>query len=130
MELSQKPYFLAHIERFFIYALLCPASYAPSFRQNRGLVKLHNRGKFRKYTICDCQIINFPRFSYHPWNGTFLGVLMLFLSQIQLDFAEIFIRSILSLNKHSVWRIFQNFEFFPKRDISKVYSFALFFGPI
>ena len=32
------------------------------------------------------------------------------------------------LKKQSVWRIFQNFEFFLKRDISKVYSFALFWA--
>ena len=65
-------------------------------------MKLHNHGKFHKYSICDCQVIDFQRFLYYPSNGPFLGVLMPFLSQIQLDFAEIFSRSIPSLNKHSV----------------------------
>ena len=28
--------------------------------------RLHNRGNFYKYNICDCQIISFQKFSYHP----------------------------------------------------------------
>ena len=52
LKLSQKPDFLPHFERFFVYNLLCPMSYTPIFCQTKGLIKVHNRGKFH-------QVINF-----------------------------------------------------------------------
>ena len=36
-----------------------------SFCQVKGLMKIHNRGKFHLYSICGCQFINFPMFSWH-----------------------------------------------------------------
>ena len=76
LELNQKTYFLAHFERFFIWALLRPTSRAPIFIQNKDLIKLHNCGQFHKHRICDFEIINFQKFLHYPWNGPFLGVLM------------------------------------------------------
>ena len=58
----KKTDFLAHLKRFFVYALLRPTSYTPRFCQE--LMKLHNRGKFHKYNIYGCQVINFQMFSY------------------------------------------------------------------
>ena len=92
--------FLAHFQRFFVYILLRPTSYTLSFCQIKDLMKLHNRGKFRK----------------HPWNGPFWEVFGSFLPQISLDFAKIFSWAILLLKKHTVWRILQNFEFFLKME--------------
>ena len=63
-ELSQQTNFLSHFERFIVYALLRPTSYATSFFHNKGLMKFHNRGKFNKYSICGCQVASFQRFSY------------------------------------------------------------------
>ena len=32
---------------------------APIFCQMKGLIEIHNRGKFDEYRICGCQFINF-----------------------------------------------------------------------
>ena len=49
------------------------------FFQMKGLMKIHNRGKFHLYSICGCQFINFQMFLWQ-WNirelghfGAFLG---------------------------------------------------------
>ena len=39
-------------------------SYALIFWHMKGLIKIHNRGKFYEYSIFDCQVINFQSFSY------------------------------------------------------------------
>ena len=36
----------------------------PIFWQMTGLIKIHNRVEFYKYSILDCQVINFQSFSY------------------------------------------------------------------
>ena len=80
-KLIQKPYFLAQFQKFFIYALLGPTTYAPSFCQNKGFMKLDNRGKFHMYSICGYQVTKFQRFSYrfsihemaHFWEGGGFG---------------------------------------------------------
>ena len=59
--------------------LLPPLSYALIFWQMKGLIKIHNRGKFYEYSILDCQVINFQSFSYRfsihemPLFGEVLG---------------------------------------------------------
>ena len=58
-KLSQKTDFLALFQRFLIYALLHPKSYAPVFCQVKGLMKIHNHDKFHWCGFCDCQVINF-----------------------------------------------------------------------
>ena len=145
--IESKNDFLAYSERFFIYILSYRTSYASSFSQNKGLMKLHNRGKFHKYTICGCQVINFQRFSnrfnIHDMAGVFCFVLFLrgwgekwvaslgyFLPQIRFDFSAIYSRGLNILDKHSVGRSFPNFESFLKREIPKLYSFGPFLGPI
>ena len=39
-------------------------SYALIFLQMKGLIKIHNRGKFYEHSIFDCQVINFQSFLY------------------------------------------------------------------
>ena len=34
------------------------------FFQMKGLMKIHNRDKFHRYSICGCQFINFQMFSW------------------------------------------------------------------
>ena len=79
-KLGQKTNFWAHFERFFHYTLLRPLSYAPIFCQIKGLMMIHNRGKFHQYSISGSQAINFQMFlwrcSIHemaPFGG-FLGL--------------------------------------------------------
>ena len=75
--------FWAHFERFFYYALLRPPSYAPIFSQIKGLMVIHNHGKFHQYSISGSQVINFQMFSWQcstyemaPFGG-FLGLFSL-----------------------------------------------------
>ena len=41
---GSKNNFLAHFERFFVYAFLHPIIYVPSFYQIKHLMEIHNRG--------------------------------------------------------------------------------------
>ena len=41
-KLAPKPDFLAHFDRFFVYAVLHPLSYAPILHQIKGLMKIYN----------------------------------------------------------------------------------------
>ena len=45
-KLTQNTHFLALFQRFFDHALLRLMSYAPISGQMKGLMKIHNRGKF------------------------------------------------------------------------------------
>ena len=45
-KLGQKTDFLAHFQRILVYTLLCLIIYAPIFCQMKGLMKIHNLGKF------------------------------------------------------------------------------------
>ena len=64
--LSQKTDFLARFWRFFDYTFLRPMSYALTFWQMKGLLMMHNRGKFYEYSNFGCQVINFQSwFSIH-----------------------------------------------------------------
>ena len=47
--------------RFFVYALLHPLL-CPNFYQMKGVIVIHNAGKFHHYSISRCQVINFERF--------------------------------------------------------------------
>ena len=57
---------------FFHHAQLPPVDDAPILSQNKGLMEIHNRGKFHEYTICGCQVINVQMFS-HQQKRPFLG---------------------------------------------------------
>ena len=46
LKLSKKIDFLAHFERFLVYAFLRPMSYTPIFCQIKRLMEVHNCGKF------------------------------------------------------------------------------------
>ena len=46
LKLSQKIDFLAHFERFLIYAFLRPMNYTPIFSHIKPLMEVHNHGKF------------------------------------------------------------------------------------
>ena len=58
---------------------LTPYELRAIFWQMKGLIKIHNRGKFYEYSILDCQVINFQSFSYRfsihemPRFGEILG---------------------------------------------------------
>ena len=77
-KLSQRTNFLAFFQRLFNHCLLRPMSYAPIFCQMKCLMKIHNHDKFHLYSICGCQVINFPIFSW--WCSihemAFLGVFL------------------------------------------------------
>ena len=61
-KLSKKTGFVGHFLRFFVYALLRLLCYAPIFSQMKGVIEIHNPGKFHHYTISGCQVIDFPMF--------------------------------------------------------------------
>ena len=63
-KLSQKNDFLTHFERFLVYAFLRPMNYAPIFEEMKGLMKIHNPGKFHLYNVSGCQVINFQKIPY------------------------------------------------------------------
>ena len=66
--------YLPVMQCFFIYTLLQPMSQASIFCHIKGLMKIHNRGKFDQYSICGCQVKIFSKFCKpirHPWNGCF-----------------------------------------------------------
>ena len=101
LNLSQKIDFLAHFERFLVYAFLRPASYTPIFCQIKCLLEVHNCGKFHLCSICGCQVINFQMFSWRcsiheMGGGGGGGGSGPFLPQIWLQFAEISTRGSLS----------------------------------
>ena len=62
----------------------------------------------------------------YPWNGTFLRFFGPLLRQILFDLAKTLTIGILQEEKHSVWKILENFEFWLKRNTAKVYSFGPF----
>ena len=61
-KLGKKTGFVGHFLRFFVYALLRPLCYAPIFYQMKGVIEIHNPGKFHHYTICGCQVTDFQMF--------------------------------------------------------------------
>ena len=62
LKLGTETDFVCHFQRFFVYALLRPVSYTQIFRQKKGLIEIHNPGKFHHYTISGCQVIDFQMF--------------------------------------------------------------------
>ena len=118
--------YLPVMQCFFIYALLQPMSQASIFCHIKGLMKIHNRGKFDQYSICGCQVKIFSKFCKpirHPWNGCFEFFVPL-LPQIWSDFTEIFTRDSILADKNSTWIIFQKSEFLRKRDEPKICVFG------
>ena len=81
VKIGRKTDFRAYFERFSHYAVLHPPSYAPVFRQIKGLMVIHYRDKFYHYSISGSQVINFQMFSW--WcsiheKASFGGFLWLF----------------------------------------------------
>ena len=77
-KLTQKPHFVVGIENFLDPTLFCPLGDIPIFGQMKGLLEIHNRGKFHWYSICGCQVIYLQIFSYHQ-KAAFLAVFGWFL---------------------------------------------------
>ena len=61
-KLGQKTDFVGYFQSFLVYALLRLVSYAQIFCQMKGLIEIHNPGKFHLYTISLCQVIDFQMF--------------------------------------------------------------------
>ena len=61
--MGQKTHFFAFFQRFFDHALLHPMGDALIFCQIKGLMAIHNRGKFHQPSICSSQVSNFQMFS-------------------------------------------------------------------
>ena len=62
-EINPKTHFWARFQKFFSHALLQPTCDAPIFCQIKGLMKIHNRGKFHWRSVCGSQVMNFQMFS-------------------------------------------------------------------
>ena len=108
--------YLPVIQCFFIYALLQPMSQASIFCHIKGLMKIHNRGKFDQFQSFANQ------FGIHE-----MAVLSFFvplLPQIWSNFTEIFTRDSILADKNSTWIIFQKSEFLRKRDEPKICVFG------
>ena len=82
-EIKPKTHFPAHSKRFFVHTLLhlSATSIPPPPPSIKCTMKIQNRGKFHKYSICGCQVKNFPSFG-NPFSthemallGVFLGLL-------------------------------------------------------
>ena len=58
-KLAQKPHFVVGFQKFLDHALFLRMGEAPIFGQMKGLMEIHNSGKFHQYSICGCQVIYF-----------------------------------------------------------------------
>ena len=58
-KLTQKSYFVVGFQKFLDHALFRPMGDAPIFGQMKGLMEIHNPGKFHWYSVCSCQVIYF-----------------------------------------------------------------------
>ena len=59
---------------FFDHAQSPPVVDAPILCEMKGLMEIHNRGKFHEYSFCGCQVINVQMFSDQqkiPFLGAF-----------------------------------------------------------
>ena len=63
-EIWPKKDFLAHFERFSVYAIWHLMSYVPGSCHMKELIKKRICGKFLQYSICSCEVKNFQMFSY------------------------------------------------------------------
>ena len=102
---------------FFVNALL--HFWAKPIPPIKCTMKIQNRGNFHKYSICGCQIKNFPIFG-NPFSthemallGVFLGLSSTILG-LPSTFDEIFTRDSTLADKNTVWIIFPKFEFLRK----------------
>ena len=77
---SKSWFFESFWEGFFVYSLLHPMSYTPTFWKMKDLLKICICGKFYQYSICVCEVNNFQGFSYwfssHEWGGGGKGVVL------------------------------------------------------
>ena len=63
-KLIQKPHFVVGIQKFQGHTFFVRVGDAPIFGQMKGLMEIHDLGKFHGYSICGCQVIYFQRLSY------------------------------------------------------------------
>ena len=50
-KLGKKTGFADHFQRFFLYAILRPLCYTQIFYLTKGVIEIHNAGKFHRYSI-------------------------------------------------------------------------------
>ena len=62
LKIEQENWFCRTFFKVFVYALLRLLCYAPIFSQMKGVIEIHNPGKFHHYTISGCQVIDFQMF--------------------------------------------------------------------
>ena len=86
-------------------------------------MKIINRGKFHKYSICGCQVKNFPSFG-NPFSTHEMALLGVFLGLSSTNFDEIFTKDSILADKNIVWIIFPKFEFLRKWDRSKTLTLS------
>ena len=76
---------------FFDRAQLPSGSDTLILSQVKGLMELHNRGKFQEYTICGFQVINVQMFSDQQ-KITFLGPFGWFFGRNSPKYSQIFLK--------------------------------------
>ena len=88
-----------------------------------------SRGTFYKKSTCDCQVTNFQRISYDPWNVPFLRVLMPLLSQIRLWFPWNFQQKYSFIKKTRCLKSYSKFWVFPQKGQTQSLQFYIIFMP-
>ena len=101
-------------------------------RQMKSLMKIHNRDKFNQCSICGCQVINLPMFSWRcnihemalfsEGGGRGGSILKPKYCQILLNISlEVVFKD---TQTNNVWRILEKFELLQKREIPKVCTYG------
>ena len=68
-KLTQKTYFVVGIQKFLDHTLFCAMDDVRIFGQMKGLMEIHNPGKFHQYCICGWQVKYFQSLSYQQKVG-------------------------------------------------------------
>ena len=92
--------------------------HAQIFCQMKGLMKIHNCGKFHLYSICGCQVINFQFFLWQ-YSIHELG-----------HFVQICTRGSIQGGEDSVSKIFGKFKVLRKLHVTKVCTFFSVFAQL
>ena len=104
--LIQKAHFVVGFQKFFDHTLFHPMDNAPIFRQMKGLIEIHNPGRFYCYSICGCQVIYFQssRSSKKWYVGCFWVVFLGLQPRIKSDLYKIFTSNAVEINvSHIIW---------------------------
>ena len=77
-EISPKTHFWGFFTRFLGHTLPHPKDSAQISCQMKGVMKIHNPGKFHIHGICGCQLIYLQSFSYQQKGGFLVCFWVLF----------------------------------------------------